>query len=135
MIWRSQSLGGYERRQLPLTDWLHDRLQHHVYNVTRNTEIYTRAFDKLEILIALNFAHFPPAEMLSAKNFVLRGAFGYRQDNRERIINEIEQSIARDGELSPYVSSGIFGGSPDACVSVLDTFKRNIPPGPFGWDG
>ena len=135
MTWGSQPLGGYERRQLPLNDWLYDRLQQHVQYLVRDTDIYTRVFDKLEILIALNFAHSPPFPLNRDERFVLRGAFGYRQDNRERIISEIEQSIARDGELSPYVSSGIFGSSPDTCASVLEAFKRNIPRGPFGWDG
>ena len=135
MTWGNQSFRGYENLQLPLNDWLHDHLRRQANFLTPDPDIYTRTFDKLEILIALNFAHFPPAEMLSAKNFVLRGAFGYRQENRERIINEIEQSIARDGELSPYVSSGIFGSSPDTCASVLEAFKQNITRGSFGWDG
>lgn len=135
MTWLGQPFRGYERKHLPLNDWMHDRLQQHAQYLMRDTDLYTRAFDKLEILIALNFAHSPPFSLGREKRFVLRGAFGYRQDNRERIISEIEQSIARDGDLSPYVSSGIFGSSPDECTSVLDAFKRNIPRGPFGWDG
>lgn len=135
MVWRTGSLRGYERTQLPLNDWLYDQLQQHAQYLIRDTALYTRAFDKLEILIALNFAYSPPFPLNSEDRFVLRGAFGYRQDTRERIINEIERSLSRDGEQSPYVTSSIFGASLSECTSVFETFKQNIPRGPFGWAG
>ena len=131
MLWRRKPIVGYENRMLPLNDWIHDRLRSHARELTRDSTTYTEMFDKLEILVALNFAHRPPVPWLGKDEFLLRGAFGYRQENREQIISEIERSLSLDGNQSPYVTSGIFGDSPSECASVLDAFKQNIPRSPF----
>ena len=134
MLWRTEPITGYENRRLPLTDWIHDCLKSHARELTRDSSTYTEMFDKLEILVALNFAHRPPVPWLDKDGFILLGAFGYRQDNREQIVSEIERSLSLDGDQSPYVTSGIFGDSAAECASVLEAFKRKIPRGPFGWD-
>ena len=135
MLWRRDAIAGYENRKLPLNDWIHNCLRSYAHELTRDLTTYTEMFDKLEILVALNFAHRPPIPWLGKDEFLLRGAFGYRQENRERIVSEVERSLSLDGDQSPYVASGIFGDSPPECASVLNAFKQNIPRSPFDWGG
>ena len=54
------------------------------------------------------------------------GAFGYRRQNRDRILKELEESIGKLGVESPYVKSGIFGASPDACTASLAGFREFV---------
>ena len=134
MLWPTGPFRGYENMVFRLSHWLHDRLLPYARELTRDSDIYTGTFDKLEILVALNFAHRPPDPRPGKDEFILHGAFSLRQENRERIVSEIEESLSLHGEESPYVTSGIFGSSRSECSSVLEAFKQKIPRSRFDWD-
>jgi hypothetical protein len=86
-----------------------------------NDERYTRTFDKLELLMALGYAG--QAKRDEDSFWVPLGAFCYRRDNCSRIVNEIEESIARDKEKSVYQLSGMLGATPDASLQILSLFS------------
>ena len=134
MLSLKEPIHGYENRAFRLSHWLHDRLQPRAHELTRDSDIYTGMFDKLEILVALNSAHRPPDPRFDKDEFILLGAFVLRQENRERIVSEIEESLSLHGDESPYVTSGVFGGSRSECSSVLEAFKRKTRSS-TRWDG
>ena len=116
-------LEGMDRRHAPLNDWIHDTLRPYAERIIPDDNRYTRVFDKLEILMALGCAHKDPDERYWAPP----GAFGYRDDNRNRIMREIEESLASMHDESQYVTSGIFGATAEECNQGLTKLKEFIP--------
>ena len=120
-------LKGMDKRLAPMNDWIHDALWPHAERIIPDDKLYTRVFDKLEILMALGCAHKYPYEGYWAPP----GAFGYRQDNRDQVFNEIEESLTTMQDQSPYVTSGIFGATAEECNQGLTNLKEFIPK--LGW--
>ena len=120
-----QSLEGMERHHVPLNDWLHNKLRQCAKGLIPGDDRYTLIFDKLEILIALSYA-FQSAQSKEEEQWqwVPMGAFGYRHENRSRVLQEIEKSISELSENSPFVRSGIFGKTVEDCSQSLQVFKR-----------
>ena len=113
-----QILEGMERRRVPLNDWLHDVLRQHARRVIPDDDEYTLVFDKLEILIAFGYGY------RRSFRWVPQGAFVYRDENRNRILQEIEKSLSELTNESPYVRSGIFGETVEDCSQSLAVFKE-----------
>lgn len=114
-------LEGMERHHTPMNDRLHDHLRAPLKNLIPNDSRYSLIFDKLELLMALGFVY--NNKNSSSNYWTPVGSFMHRRDNRTRIISEIEESIAKDGEQSTYVQSGIFGESAEACTKAINDFK------------
>lgn len=121
-------LEGMEQRYYPLNDWMHDTLQAMTTPTIRDPQRYTLLFDKLEILIALAFAHHGKQ---SLGGWVPVGAFHYRYENRERVITEIRESLAADGEESPFVAAGLFGDSVAECEANIEQLKAFLSQHPL----
>ena len=112
-------LDGMRQRHTPLNDWMHDALRPHAIDIVRTDSHYTYIFDKLEILMALNYIHIDPwsSEHLS----VPLGAFFRRRKNRDRIANEIKNSLSSRRNNSLFAQSGIFGDTEVTCNQTLKT--------------
>ena len=120
-------LEGMERKTFPLNDWIHDSLQPVTSIVIPDAIQFTLAFDKLEILIALAFAHRGDSFV---DGWMPVGAFHYRYENRNRVLQEIRDSIVDSGSSSEFVRSGIFGDTVDECeerLQGLEKFLLTIP--------
>ena len=115
-----QILEGMEGRHAPLNDWLHNALRQLTKRVIPSDDEYALVFDKLEILIAIGCAY------RESSTWAPMGAFGYRDENRNRILQEIEESISEFQEQSPFVKSGIFGETVEQCSQSLEVFKGFI---------
>lgn len=74
--------------------------------------------------MALGFAHY--AKRTKDWYWAPPGAFGYRSDNRSRVLQEVEQSISSKGDQSPFVTSGIFGDSAESCTQALTAFREFV---------
>ncbi len=122
-------LEGMDQRHAPLNDWIHDTLQPQAERIIHDNNRYTLVFDKLEILMALNYAHHD--ERPPDRYWAPAGAFGYRSDNRIRIFREIEESLSTMQAESPYVTSGIFGETATECKQGVEALKQFIPR--LGW--
>lgn len=119
-------LNGMDGRYAPLNDWLHDKLRQYVKPVIPDDNVYTLTFDKLEMLSALSYAFHMPETEREWGEWVPMGAFGYRHASRNRVIQEIKESISESNEQSPFVKSGIFGETVEQCSQSLDIFKGFI---------
>lgn len=117
-------LEGRGRRHAPLNDWLHAALRQPTKRLIPNEDRYTYVFDKLEVLMALGHAHY--AEQAKDWYWAPPGAFGYRHQSRDRVLHEIEESIAKLKDESPFVKSSIFGKTAEACTEGLAAFKNFI---------
>ena len=100
-------LEGMDKRRLPLNDWIHDALRPHAARIIPDNDRYTLVFDKLEILMALSYAH-QEADRSSERYWAPFGAFGYRSANCDSILREMEESLSAEGNASPFVKSGVF---------------------------
>ncbi len=122
-------LEGMDRNFALLSDWLQKTLRPHVERIIPDNDRYTLVFDKLEMLMALSYAHHrgewqewywaPP------------GAFGYRDENRTRIMQEIEKSLSTMQDESPFVTSRIFGETAEECKKGVEGLKEFVPE--LGW--
>lgn len=119
-----QILDGMEKRHAPLNDWLHAILRPTTKRLIPTDDRYTYLFDKLEMLMALGYA----CHSKRTKDWYWAppGAFGYRHENRDRFMLEIEESISRDKEESAYVRSGIFGDTAAACAESLGKLREFV---------
>lgn len=117
-------LEGMNNRYAPLNDWLHNVLRVHTKRLIPNESRYTLVFDKLEILMALGYACH--AKRANDRYWAPPGAYGYRSDNRARVLQEIRDTVSSMGDQSPFVISGIFGDSADACDHALSAFSEFV---------
>ncbi len=117
-------LEGMDRRHAPLNDWLHDLLKQPLKRIIANEKHFTFMFDKLEILMALGYAHH--SKRTNDWYWAPPGAYGYRNENRERILKEIDESLIKDGDHSPYVISRIFGDSAESCTNNMVAFRTFV---------
>lgn len=114
-------LEGMDRRHAPLNDWLHAQLRPLFQDFIPSDSRFTYAFDRFEILMALSFAHH--AKRVEGWGYwAPPGCYGYRHDNRQRILKELGDSLESAGDKSPYVRSGIFGHSVQECLAGIDAF-------------
>ena len=120
-----QMLEGMDNRAVPLSDWIHNTLRPHAERIIPGDDRYTMVFDKLEILIALNYAH--KAKLPPGSIWVPPGSFVYRSTNRSRIFQEIEESFSKRKAESSYVTSGIFGETVEECQQGIEALKKFIP--------
>lgn len=117
-------LESMEKRHAPLNDWLHAVMRQPAQRIIPNDDRYTYIFDKFEILVALGYGHH--AKRTKDWYWVPPGAFGYRHQNRERFLQEIDASISNLKGKSPFVLSGIFGDTAEACTAQLAAFKEFV---------
>ena len=115
-------LTGMDRRYAPLNDWMHEALRPHAARVVRDETQYQLTFDRLEILMALAHTHMHSGYA----SWSALGAFGYRADNRNRIVTEITESLSSRLDDSPFVRCGIFGDTADVCKQRLDALLQCV---------
>lgn len=119
-----QSLEGMENRNTPLSDWIHATVRQHIGITITSDKQYDLMFDKLEILMAFSDAYH--RERAGGPYWAPVGSFVWRSNTRERILREIEESIATRQHESPFVRSGIFGKTADECAASIQQFKEFV---------
>ena len=121
-------LKGMKRHYAPLNDWIQDALWRHFQHMTSHKDKYTLTFDKFEILIALGYLYRAKQSSRSSRRlWAPPGAFAIsRNQNRDRIMKEIEGSLSEDQNDSPFVKSGIFGRSTEDCLQIVKQLQEFI---------
>lgn len=112
-----KQLEGMERHHLPLNDWLHQSLRPFAKRVIADDARYDYAFDKFEMLMALNFI----AQDTRTRPSAPLGMFVFRDRSALRIREEIAESLSNQGVESPLIKHGICGDTVDACERNLQT--------------
>ena len=118
-------LEGMERHRVPLSDWLHNSLKQYIKPTIHDDERYTLIFDKLEILMALGYAY--RTHQIEGRYWAPPGAFGWRYQKLENpIFTEIEESLSKHRDASPFVKCDIFGDTSVSCSQALNDLKKFI---------
>ena len=113
-------LHGVGNAYAPLNVWIYETLKPLARRVIHSDIDYARVFDKLEVLIALAYRH--RIEPASVANWVPLGRFGYEHENRERVLQEINDSFSKYGDDSPYIKCALFGSTKEQAKQVLVAF-------------
>ena len=124
-----QILEGMKNRYVPLNDWIYETLRPYAERIIHGNNRYTLVFDKLEILMALSYAHHEGES--SEWYSVPLGAFGYRRASRVQVLRDIEESLSTKQDESPFVTCGIFGETAEDCKQGLKALEQFIPT--LGW--
>ena len=103
---------------MPFSDWLHEALRQPAQHIYLSEVEYTLQFDKFEILSALAFGH-----QVSPGWWFQIGAFALRRENEGLIIQEIKDSLTSLAYRCPMVQSGLFGDTPEECLSSIQNFE------------
>ena len=114
----------YDKSYVPLNEWIHGTLRPYAERIIRDKNRYTLVFDKLEILMALSYARHRGE--WSKSHRVPPGVFGYREENRVQILQEIRESISTMQDESPFVTCKIFGDTADDCKQDLENLEQFI---------
>ena len=122
-------LQGINKNQASLSARIHDTLRPYAERIIPDANRYTLAFDKLEILIALSYIHQRPHD----RGIPPPGLFTYHDVNRERVLQEIRKSLSTEQDASPFVKSGIFGGTEEECREELAHLEQLIEKGRWFW--
>ena len=125
-----QILEGMDNHYAPLNAWIHDALRPHAERIIPDNDRYTLVFDKLEILMALSYAHHE-ADRSSERYWAPPGAFVDRSANCNSILREMEESLSAEGNASPFVRSGVFGETAEDCKQGLAALKNSVSR--LGW--
>ena len=123
-----EGMDRHDRPEVPLNEWMHSTLRPYAERIIRDNNRYTLVFDKLEILIALNGAFYRDERL--ERYWTPLGAFLYRSDNRDQILQEIRESLATKQDESPFVTCEIFGETAEACeqgLVALEQFISTLP--------
>ena len=124
-------LEGMDKHYAPLNDWIHDALRPHAERIIPDNNRYTLVFDKLEILMALSYAHRKGKWSLDMnpleRYWAPPGAFGYRPRNINSILLEIRESLSTKQDESQFLTCGIFGETAEACEQGLATLEQFVP--------
>jgi hypothetical protein len=119
-VWRD--LDGMDRRHAPLNDWLYALLKPSLQRLVSSEDSFERAFDRFEVLFAIAYAVHGERK----DDWVPPGCFGYRWSNRDRVISEIQASIAKQGTESPFLKSGLLGDSVSDFERALAAFQKTL---------
>ena len=116
-----ENLEGMSRHYTLLNDWLRENVFREISKHLFSSKIqYEYIFDKFEVLISLSYAN------LVNRNWVPVGAYHYANPNENLIFLEIEDSINKLEEASPFVKSDIFGVTLEECRSSLVKAKDHL---------
>lgn len=125
-------LEGMDKSYVPLNDWMHKTtLRPYAERIIRDKNRYTLVFDKLEILMALSYAHH--RGKWSKSHRVPPGVFGYREQNKDQILQEIRESLSTMQDESPFVTCKIFGETADDCKQGLENLEQFISNFTWRW--
>ena len=119
-------LRGMERRRAPISDWMHNALREPSSQIVPGDEQYTFAFDKFEVLMALNFHYRYEAANGMGAYFPNPGGYVYRTQNRNQIIGEMKASLTTLGDSSPFVVNRLYGENSNQCMGRLDAFEDSV---------
>ncbi|MCY3994378.1 MAG: SIR2 family protein [Caldilineaceae bacterium] len=122
-----QILEGMKDRHTPLSDWIHEAMRQHIGNTAYNSEQFDSLFDKLEILMALSYAYHDDKKAEPwYRYWTPLGRYVWRFQTKERILREIEESISTHQHESLYVTSDLFGETPEECAVAVQQFREFV---------
>ena len=116
-----QKLKGMDLRHVPVSDWLFQSLRSHTTALIRSETRYEHLFDRLEVLLALGCG-LRMNENRQEHPWFPFGCFIYRNLTFQSTVREVEESINRDGNDSPFVRHKLVGDRAEDALANLKSF-------------
>jgi hypothetical protein len=114
-----------ERQYTPLQNHVEELLWTLFHSHFPSEAQFRLTFDRLELLAALSYAI--PAIEKGGRYWTLPGAYAWRSENRQHIVNEIRSSLATSGNQSPFVTSRLVGGTAEHGLKNLGELEQFVP--------
>jgi len=115
-------LQGCENDRAPLNVWMFEVLKPLAKGVIAEETEFAKTFDKLEVLIALAYRR--RVEAMFVANWVPLGRFGYLHETREQVLAEIQDSLGKFGDDSPFIKCDLLGSTTFEAEQVLTAFRQ-----------
>lgn len=106
-------LPGLERRHTPRSDHLHKLLQPMCDDLFFLGSDYDRAFDRFEILLAMEYMH------RAERHWGPVGRFGWKGEDDRNPVTQIRKDVERQGIGWEPIQAGLFGSSLDRANEIL----------------
>ena len=126
--WVAKSLPGLGQARFPISEWIYGVIRERSKDLIPNEAQFTSAFTRLEVLLALGFMYHGADKY---GNWAPMGRYFYLAEDRNRVLEEMRESIATMGDESPFVTARIFGETAGDCnngitslVSFLGQMRR-----------
>lgn len=123
-----RQLEGLATKKLPLNVWMYRVLEPYVVPLLADGRTFELLFDRFEILLALSYPYF----RRFGSDRTPPGCFAYRERNRLRILQEIQDSLRIQGTKSPYCAERLFGANKDECEAAIQRLREFVTQ--LGWD-
>ncbi len=120
----SLALEGVSDRVMPLHEWVVAVLWPHAHPFVADREAYHRIFDQLEILVALRCLY--EREEKGASAVIPPGTFAVRRFSYNAACQSFRESLTKGGDSSSLVRSGLFGGTAEQCIRMLDLLDQSV---------
>ncbi|KQX90565.1 SIR2 family protein [Variovorax sp. Root473] len=139
-IWGLFELGADAMKVLPGREREHTPLQNHIEGLLLDLvgahfdspAAFSLVFDRFEVMAALAYAAPQVARSQTGERYwTLPGAYGWRSDNRQRIFQEVSDSLTSTGDGSPLVTSRLVGATAELGQANLKELQQFIPQ--FRW--
>jgi hypothetical protein len=118
-----------ERQFTPLNNHVEEMLWSLLGSSFSSQLAFQLAFDKFEILTALNYA--VPTIQSSGRYWTLPGIYGWRRNNLEKIFLEFKKELEVLGNASTLVASELVGVTAAQGLENLGQFSQFVPQ--FRW--
>lgn len=114
-------LAGHDRRHAPLNDWLATYFWGQFSAEFDSSRDFECRFDWVEIILAM--ANHKLCRPIVNPEFHPPGCFGYRTQNRERVLQTLRKNLETEGDHSPYVTCRLFGSTVADVEAAVDAFE------------
>ena len=114
-----RTLEGMEGRYCPMNEWLFRSLREHTTAVMRLDRNHERAFDRMEVLMTFGCGLQMDKSRRDRPWFPI-GRFAYREGASDATLLEIEESLDKEGDTSPFVRDNFVG---DNAADGLEFYK------------
>lgn len=117
-----QTIEGMDRPYVPLNDWIYKSLRQYTVALVPSEKRFERIFDRLEVLLSLGCG-VRANEHLKKQPWFPVGCFVYRNATFQNTIGEIEDSLKKEGDNSPFVRYVLVGHHVDEAKANLKAFR------------
>lgn len=119
-----RQLADMKDRRLPTHDWLFETLRPHTVTIIPSEKRFERVFDRTETLLSL--ACGVRTNESQGRYLFTSGCFVYRGDTYHDTVAEINKSLEREGDESPFVRHGLVGHSAEDAEINLEAFFGHV---------
>jgi hypothetical protein len=116
-------LDGHEKKKTPASDFLYQLFEHEAADILMSPADAEDLFDRTELLIALESAHFRLRRMAASGLWfwVPIGRFAWK-DGGDRVLKALKEFEQLPAD-SPILKAGLLGGTPESVAEAVTAIR------------